>query len=40
MAFGNGTFGTPDQLIIAIGTDEYQHGEVRLVSPVTRHSDS
>jgi uncharacterized protein (TIGR03118 family) len=34
MQFGNGTFGTPDQLIIAIGTDEYQHGEVSLVSPV------
>ena len=34
IAFGNGVIGTPNQLIIAIGTDEYQHGLVELVSPV------
>lgn len=34
MAFGNGVIGTPNDLVIAIGTDEYQHGIVALVSPV------
>jgi uncharacterized protein (TIGR03118 family) len=33
MAFGNGTFGTPNDLIIAIGRDEYHHGVVELVHP-------
>jgi uncharacterized protein (TIGR03118 family) len=33
MAFGNGVFGTPDDLVISIGRDEYQHGLVELVHP-------
>src|SRR4051812_28163457 len=33
MAFGNGVIGTPNDLVIAIGTDEYQHGLVALVHP-------
>ena len=33
MAFGNGVIGTPNDLVIAIGTDEYQHGLVSLVHP-------
>jgi uncharacterized protein (TIGR03118 family) len=36
MAFGNGVIGTPNDLVIAIGTDEYQHGLVALVRPA-RH---
>jgi uncharacterized protein (TIGR03118 family) len=38
MAFGNGVIGTPDQLVIAIGTDEYQHGIIALVSPAPKTS--
>jgi uncharacterized protein (TIGR03118 family) len=33
MAFGNGVIGTPNDLVIAIGVDEYQHGLVALVRP-------
>jgi hypothetical protein len=33
MAFGNGVFGTPNDLAIAIGRDQYQHGLVELVHP-------
>jgi uncharacterized protein (TIGR03118 family) len=33
MAFGNGVIGTPSDLVIAIGTDEYQHGIIALVHP-------
>jgi uncharacterized protein (TIGR03118 family) len=33
MAFGNGVFGTPNDLVIAIGADEYQHGLVATVRP-------
>src|SRR4051812_15474208 len=36
MAFGNGVIGTPNDLVIAIGTHEYQHGLVALVRPA-RH---
>jgi uncharacterized protein (TIGR03118 family) len=36
IAFGNGVIGTPEQLVIVIGTDEYQHGLVELVSPAAR----
>jgi len=36
IAFGNGVIGTPDQLVIAIGTDEYQHGLVELVSAMPK----
>jgi len=36
IAFGNGVIGTPDQLVIAIGTGDYEHGRVELVSPVRR----
>jgi len=32
IAFGNGVIGTPDQLVIAIGADEYEHGRIELVS--------
>ena len=35
MAFGNGVFGTPNDLIISIGRDEYQHGLIELVHPTT-----
>jgi uncharacterized protein (TIGR03118 family) len=38
MAFGNGVFGTPNDLVIAIGTDGYKHGLVALVRP-TRNAD-
>jgi uncharacterized protein (TIGR03118 family) len=34
MKFGNGVIGTPNDLVIAIGTDEYQHGVIELVRPV------
>jgi uncharacterized protein (TIGR03118 family) len=33
MAFGNGVIGTPNDLVIAIGRDQYQHGLVELVHP-------
>jgi uncharacterized protein (TIGR03118 family) len=33
IAFGNGVIGTPNELVIAIGIDDYQHGLVELVSP-------
>jgi uncharacterized protein (TIGR03118 family) len=33
MAFGNGVIGTPNDLVISIGRDEYQHGLVELVHP-------
>jgi hypothetical protein len=33
MAFGNGVIGTPNDLVIAIGVDGYQHGLVELVHP-------
>jgi hypothetical protein len=33
IAFGNGVIGTPNDLVIVAGTDEYQHGEVALVRP-------
>jgi uncharacterized protein (TIGR03118 family) len=36
MAFGNGVIGTPNDLVIAIGTDEYTHGLVALVHPTPR----
>ncbi|MGX7680250.1 TIGR03118 family protein [Jatrophihabitans sp. DSM 45814] len=36
MAFGNGVIGTPNDLVIAIGTDEYQHGIVALVHPTPK----
>jgi uncharacterized protein (TIGR03118 family) len=36
IAFGNGVIGTPNDLVIAIGIDEYQHGRVELVHPVHR----
>jgi uncharacterized protein (TIGR03118 family) len=36
MAFGNGVFGTPNDLIIAIGADEYTHGLVALVHPTAK----
>jgi uncharacterized protein (TIGR03118 family) len=38
MAFGNGVIGTPNDLVIAIGTSEYQHGIVALVSPAANKS--
>jgi uncharacterized protein (TIGR03118 family) len=38
MAFGNGVIGTPNDLIIAIGTDEYQHGLIALVHPTPKGS--
>jgi uncharacterized protein (TIGR03118 family) len=33
MAFGNGVIGTPNDLVISIGRDDYQHGLVELVHP-------
>jgi uncharacterized protein (TIGR03118 family) len=33
MKFGNGVIGRPNDLVIAIGTDEYQHGVIELVHP-------
>ena len=33
MAFGNGVIGTPNDLVIAIGADEYKHGLIALVHP-------
>jgi uncharacterized protein (TIGR03118 family) len=39
IAFGNGVIGTPEQLVIAIGPDDYQHGLVELVSPVKKKHD-
>ncbi|MDT4902418.1 MAG: hypothetical protein QOH52_434 [Pseudonocardiales bacterium] len=36
IAFGNGTIGTPNDLVIAIGTDGYQHGVVALVRPAPK----
>lgn len=35
IAFGNGVIGTPDDLVIVAGTDEYQHGVVALVRPAS-----
>ena len=34
MQFGNGLIGTPNDLVIAIGTSGYQHGVVALIHPV------
>ena len=36
MAFGNGVIGTPNDLVIAIGVDEYAHGLVALVRPTAK----
>lgn len=36
MAFGNGVIGTPNDLVISIGRDEYHHGIVELVHPTPR----
>lgn len=33
IAFGNGVIGTPNDLVIVAGTDEYRHGVVALVRP-------
>ena len=33
MAFGNGVCGTPNDLVIAIRADEYEHGLIALVHP-------
>jgi uncharacterized protein (TIGR03118 family) len=33
MAFGNGVIGTPNDLVIAIGADDYKHGLIALVHP-------
>jgi uncharacterized protein (TIGR03118 family) len=33
MAFGNGVIGTPNDLVVAIGSDGYQHGLVALIRP-------
>jgi hypothetical protein len=33
MAFGNGVIGSPNDLVIAIGTDEFKHGLIELVHP-------
>ena len=38
MAFGNGVIGTPNDLVIAIGADEYKHGLVALVHPTHQGS--
>jgi uncharacterized protein (TIGR03118 family) len=38
MAFGNGVIGTPNDLVIAIGADEYHHGLIALVHPTPKHS--
>jgi uncharacterized protein (TIGR03118 family) len=38
MAFGNGVIGTPNDLVIAIGTDEYEHGLIALVHPTPNGS--
>jgi uncharacterized protein (TIGR03118 family) len=36
MAFGNGVIGTPNDLVIAIGADEYKHGLIALVHPTPK----
>ena len=36
MAFGNGVIGTPNDLVIAIGKDEYTHGLIALVRPTPK----
>jgi uncharacterized protein (TIGR03118 family) len=36
MAFGNGVIGTPNDLVIAIGADEYEHGLIALVHPTPK----
>ena len=36
MAFGNGVIGTPNDLVIAIVADEYEHGLVALVHPTPK----
>jgi uncharacterized protein (TIGR03118 family) len=33
MAFGNGVFGTPNDLVISMGVDNYTHGLIELVHP-------
>jgi uncharacterized protein (TIGR03118 family) len=33
MHFGNGTIGTPKDLVVAIGTDAYQHGLIAFIRP-------
>ena len=38
MAFGNGVIGTPNDLVISMGIDEYKHGLVELVHPTPTHS--
>src|SRR5919112_1926866 len=40
MAFGNGVIGTPNDLVIAVGTDEYKHGLVALVCPTASGRES
>ena len=37
MAFGNGVIGTPNDLVIAIGADNYTHGLIALVRPTSAH---
>jgi uncharacterized protein (TIGR03118 family) len=36
MAFGNGVFGSPNDLVIAMGVDNYTHGLIDLVHPTPR----
>lgn len=38
MAFGNGVIGTPNDLVIAIGADQYTHGLIALVHPTPTDS--
>ena len=38
VAVGNGVIGTPNDLVIAIGADEYQHGLIALVHPTPKGS--
>ena len=38
MAFDNGVIGTPNDLVIAIGADEDQHGLIALVHPTPKGS--
>jgi uncharacterized protein (TIGR03118 family) len=38
MAFGNGVIGTPNDLVISIGTDQYTHGLIALVHPTPEGS--
>ena len=38
MAFGNGMIGTPNDLVIAIGPDDFKHGLIALVHPAPKDS--